>query len=437
MVRRGVLLALALSVLVLHSFDARADSAEEALLMVGVTGSVASEGKQNPTYLMRPRAVQRLLLDIADEPRDRAYATRALEGSGISLDDLLALRLLRESGNRLVINFNFLTQRDQAEIVRIAARHAAVLANGFLARRDEIEAVLARRRLLDVPAADYAYILIGCFSLDWDGLTFTVDPRYRSSATHRIGRDVYTPWAKEKGDAVSLKGLYWGSHNQSMENANLTTFGDHHSLPRAGFPDLGWSLRVDTDRLPGDEATRRRLVRAARQFLRELPGAVADLMMALGDGPQSVDALAAATSLSPETISETLGLLAEIEYVAEHGPGYRATIPVLTDADTPMVQELLSLGRGIIREWHERHYDELAADLSHITPLKHGVPYGVVYTEIWHFVFALANRKLVEAGLMADPYDEQRRYKGFIPAVWSPGQDRLDGGDEPTEEPPS
>jgi hypothetical protein len=309
----------------------------------------------------------------------------------------------------------------------VASDHAGALANGYLSRRDEIETILARRRLVEVPAADYAYILIGCFSLDWDGLIFTDDPRYRSAATHRTDRDVYTPWAKEKGDAVSLKGLYWGSHNEYLESANLTTFGDHYSVPRAGFPDLGWSLWVDVDRLPGDEVTRKKGARAARHFLDGLPSAVAGVMIALGDGPKSLDDLAAATSLSPETLSDVLGLLVEIDYVAERGAKYRAIIPVLTDADTPMVHDVLSLGREIIRAWHEHHYDALAADLSHITPLEYGVPYSVVYTDVWHFVFALANRKLVEAGLLADPYSKQRRHKGFIPAVWRPGQNRLDG----------
>jgi hypothetical protein len=31
----------------------------------------------------------------------------------------------------------------------------------------------------------------------------------------------------------------------------------------------------------------------------------------------------------------------------------------------------------------------------------------------------VANRKLVEAGLFADPYAESRRFKGYIPAVYA------------------
>jgi hypothetical protein len=412
-----------------------ATSGGKSLLSVGVTGNVQSEGKGNPTFLMHPLEVQKLLLAIAEEPRDLAYASRTLEGSDITVDDLLALKLLRQDDDRLVINFNFLTQQDQVEIVRVATPHAAALAEGYLQHREEIETILATRGLPDVPATYYAYILIGCFSLDWDGLLFTDDPRFRAAATHRSGDDLYTPWAKERGEEVSLKGLYWGSHNTYRENANLTTFGDHHSLPRAGFPDLGWSLRVDTDRLPGDGETRETIARAARRFLRDLAGAVGEVMLALGNGPKSVDELTVTTSLPAETLIDLLALLEEIEYVAVVGSRYRATVPVLTDTDTPMVRKLLSLGRQVIRQWHEEHYDALASELSHITPLKHGVPYGVVYTEVWHFVFALANRELIEAGFLADPYAGNRRYKGFIPAVWRPGQERLEDGDGPTVAP--
>ena len=37
---------------------------------------------------------------------------------------------------------------------------------------------------------------------------------------------------------------------------------------------------------------------------------------------------------------------------------------------------------------------------------------------IWHYLFGIANRHLVEAGLFADPYASTRNYKGAIPAVY-------------------
>jgi len=409
---------------------------EQDLLFTGVTGSVGSSGKTNPGYVMRPPEVQRLLLEIAEEPRDRSYVASALKDSEMTVEDLLALRLLREDAAKLVINFNFLTQRDQAEMVRIASKHAGELAQGYLGYRQKIEAILARRGLQGVAAAEYAFILIGCFSLDWDGLLFTDDPRYRAGATHRTEDGDYTPWAKERGDVVSFKGLYWGSHNEYLGNVNLTTFGDHHSLPRAGFPDFGWQLRVEGERLSDDEKLKKTAVRAAGHFLRRLPEAVGEIMLCLGTGAKSVEALEHETTLGTEVILDLLHLLEELEYISGDGAEYRAIIPVLTDADTPMVRDLLAIGRKVIREWHDNNYDTLASDLSHITPLKYGVPYGVVYTEVWHYVFALANQELVDAGLLADPYADPRRFKGFIPAVWRPGQEHLDAEND-VSTPPS
>lgn len=398
----------------------------ESLLSTGVTGTVRSSGKQNPTYVLGPLQVQQLLLEIAEEPQDRDRAAAALEGCEIGVDDLLALRLLRQEGSKLIINFNFLTQRDQAEILRVSAKHAEKLAEGFLDRRAEIEALLEGRTLATVPTSDFAYILIGCFSLDWDGLAFTDDPRYRTAATHRVGEDIYTPWAKEKGDAVPLKGLFWGSHNHYMEHVTVTTFGDHHALPRLGFPDFAWYLRFDEERLPGDNETKRLITRLARSFLRQVYGSVGDVMLNLAAGPRSAKQLGDATAIDERTLSDLMKLLEAVDYISPHENGYQAEIPVLVDADSEMVRELLTLGRKIIREWHEEYYDVLAADLGHISPVKYGVPYSVVYTEVWHYVFALANVELIEAGLMSDPYDEERRFKGFIPAVWRPGQERLD-----------
>ncbi len=403
-------------------------ASEPNLLTTGITGSLSSTGTANPNVVMRPIEVQRLLLEIAAEPQNRHHAEQALEGGDVTVEDLLALELLREDHGRLLINFSLLTQKDQAEIVRLASAHATALAEGFLKRRQELDALLEGRSLQDVPAADYAFILIGCFSLDWDGLRYTDTPKFRAGATHRAGDDVYTPWAREKGDAVSLRGLYWGSHNASAGGINLTTFGDHHALPRAGFPDLTWALDIETDHLPDEGATAPTMTSVVYRFLSQIHDAVAKVMLSLGSGPKSADELAAATHLDPETMTVLLRLLEEIDYIGVEGSVVHATIPVLTEADRSLVRSVLAIGREVIREWHEEHYDQLAAELGHLTPVKNGVPYNVVYTEVWHFVFGLTNQKLVEAGLLADPYGASRRHKGFIPVVWLPGQQLL--GDE-------
>ncbi len=432
--RGKMIRALAAAALVLPCLQAFAS--DQDLLSTGVTGSVSASGKANPSFVMRPIQVQRLLLDIAHAPQDREHAAHTLEGSGITVDDLLALDLLRDDDGRLVINFNLLTQEDQAEILRAVSRHATILAEGFLARRREIDALLAERTLREVPAADFAYLLVGCFSLDWDGLRYSDDPRYRSGPTHRAGGDAYTPWAKERGDAVSLRALFWGSHNTTTDGITLTTFGDHHALPRAGFPDLTWLVDVNTEHVPEEGGIRTSTTTVVYRFLDQIHGAVGRTMQALGDGPKTAEQLAAATHLDPESLADVLDLLAEVDYIGRDGARYHALIPVLTGADTPMVRGVLALGREVIRRWHEEHYEELAADLGDLTPVRSGVPYEVVYTEVWHYLFGLANRKLVEAGMLADPYAPSREHEGFIPVVWLPGQQLLQDGPDHQEAAP-
>jgi len=69
--------------------------------------------------------------------------------------------------------------------------------------------------------------------------------------------------------------------------------------------------------------------------------------------------------------------------------------------------------------WHEENYDRIVAALADLTPIRNGVPFERVYTEIWHFIFGIANRHLVEAGLFADPYSGNRRHQGFLPVIWA------------------
>jgi hypothetical protein len=46
------------------------------------------------------------------------------------------------------------------------------------------------------------------------------------------------------------------------------------------------------------------------------------------------------------------------------------------------------------------------------------VPFTESFTMVWHYIFGITNRRLVEAGLFADPYNEKRKFKGFIPLVY-------------------
>jgi hypothetical protein len=142
-------------------------------------------------------------------------------------------------------------------------------------------------------------------------------------------------------------------------------------------------------------------------------------MMALHEKRRKTAELAALLGRPSEETEELLGLLMELGYVSQTGAEYALAIPVLGPRDREWVDELRGLSRGIMERWLAEHYAEIRQALAGITPLKYGVPHEEVFSQIWHYLFGTTNRLLVEQGLFADPYAPERRFKGFIPAVWS------------------
>ena len=110
--------------------------------------------------------------------------------------------------------------------------------------------------------------------------------------------------------------------------------------------------------------------------------------------------------------------LVALEYLTESDGVYTAVIPVLTERDRQMVKQLRILGRQAMVKWFDERYRPLCAELDDLTPRRYGVPLSNSFWWVWHYLFAVANRELVAAGLFADPYDSRRKFQGFIPAVY-------------------
>jgi hypothetical protein len=118
---------------------------------------------------MRLPAVQRLLLDVAAAPRDRAFFETALNGAGVSPDQFQGPGLIRRDGNEYGLAFSRRTRADRQRILAVAEREGTRLAAEILARRSRIEVLL---RNGSMPTADWratAFFVLGCASLDWDG----------------------------------------------------------------------------------------------------------------------------------------------------------------------------------------------------------------------------------------------------------------------------
>ena len=416
--RRIVIYGFVLIFLVIAGIPAWS-AAQGGLLQVGVTGQPPSEPARNPTAILRSETVQRLILDISERPRSGPEIATALGDQPFTVDDMVAVGLLREQDGKYWIDFNLLRVEDQLRILEVSEQFGRQLARAVLEHRNELEAIAQGHAQPGHDlSAEFLYFVLGCFSLDWDGLDLTEEKGWRLGAQREIGGATFTPWAKEKGAEISLRGFYWGSHNTEVEGIKLTTFGDHHSLPRFALPDLFWSNTTSFrgyDELPDETKTANRMFAV---YEPDISADVARVMMELGSRAQNVEALSEGTGIDRVKLEPVLAFLEAAEYIELVGDAWQAKALVLRPEDADRVAAVVELGRGIMLGWHEEHYESLRKSLSDLTPLRNGVPFERVYTEIWHFVFGFANHILVEEGLFADPYGEGRRYQGFLPLVW-------------------
>jgi hypothetical protein len=392
---------------------------EKKYLEYSLVGSIskATPQKLNPFFVLEKIEVQKLMLDIAEMPRNRQFIEDSLKNSEIKLVDLTNLGLVKQSGGQYVIGFSLFTRKDEAKIRRVSEFYARSLAETYLSRWNDIEAILKEYQAADVDRKALAYILLGCFSLDWDGLILTAEKKYRVESREQPGGNRYSLWAKEKSD-LSLKEIYWGSTTDVTDNVASTTFGDHFSLPRNAFPDLSFQLYGSLEKVDVPNSLKPLLVRTGAYSIDRITSQVNRTMFALREAPKTSAELSEILKLDPKETENLLSLLVELEYVKKRGEEYSISIPVFTPKDAPLVQNLLKISRGIMAQWFAENYLKIKDSLKEITPLKYEIAFEDLFTEIWHYVFGFANRILVEKGVFTNPYSENRKYKGFVPVIW-------------------
>jgi len=402
--RRGTVLIF-LSLLALQSLTF-GQSKEGVLLKYSYTGS-GKPGVSGREFMaaMKHREVQKVLLDLATAPLSQVFLDEALKGTGVTPGDLQALGLIRTDGDRYLLAFSLYTRADLDKIRAVAEVEGKTLAAALLAHRSEIEEILTRDPLPGVDWRAVAYFVLGCASLDWDGLNLTVEKGYRTVPKE----GTYLPEALQPGGGGSVRGLYWGSHSMHAPIA-FTSFGDHYSQPRNALPDLLWYLDLNAP-----EPLKSHLIDAADALIRRRAGM---MMLALRDSDKNRMQLAAAAGVTEEEAEKLLTLLAQLNYIRVVDDRYRAIIPVLTERDAPMVKQLRRIGHEVMVEWFAKHHEILCQKLGDLTPVRYGVLLSDGFYRVWHYVFGIANRELVTEGLFANPYDPGRSFKGFIPAVY-------------------
>jgi hypothetical protein len=361
--------------------------------------------------LMEDRRVQELLQQVAAEPRGEEFVSECLRSSTTTAAELVDLKLVRRVGDRYAIGFALLTREDLDLIRTVAEDEGRRLAAAVLTRRSEFQAALARTSQVGVDPKAVAFFAIGCVSLDWDGLTLTSELGYRTEPKADVS---YLPLAWQTEGGGSKRGLYWGSHSWT-DAITFTTFGDHSGVSRVAFPDLGNRIRraLRTTDLPDPLASR--LGSIADDLIRRH---LALMMVALRQGEKTTAELAVAAELSKSETKGLLDLALQLHYVALDGDAYRATIPVLTEVDAPMLREVRRLGREAMKAWFVERQEPLRRSLAGLSFVRNGVSLQDGFYWVWHYVFGVANRELAAAGLLVDPYGDGSRFRGFLPVVW-------------------
>ena len=262
MSRKLIVLLLA----VVLSLAAAVQQPAEPQLNAGITGTYNGPDRLNPSRVLREPRVARLMLDLAETPRDRAWLESNLTGSEITLDDLQTIGLVREENGRFVIAFNLFTRADVMKVRQVAGLRTESLAEAYLTQRTEFEQALARYNMPDVDRRAIAYILIGCFSLNWDVGDVTATKKYRVAVRERPGLGTFDVWAEEKTPELSLEGVYWGSHNEYFPRSRPHILRRPFLSPEKHLPGSSLECRrhelVDEDpqtltRLPSSRRSRR------------------------------------------------------------------------------------------------------------------------------------------------------------------------------------
>ena len=394
----------------------------ERLLSFGITGTVnpATPLNRNPSYLLSILDVQKLLIEIAHEPKSRAAIQKALSDTDITLEDLVETGLLRQTGEHYRISFILFLKEDLEIVKSTAGEFARDLAEVYLSQKGKFTNILARSNNLHNTIHELAFILIGCFSLDWDGLQITSELGYRAEAQPTKLGDRYLTWAEER-QYEAVRQIYWGSHNDYYPACVLTSFGDHCALPRTTFPDLAWLMEHKIYDLDLPSPIEHHLMQAFSPFVSDFAEQTGEIMLSLAEGDRTLEDLAESLGETPDEILVKVELLGSLNWVAGDATnGFRPSIPVIPLGDVDMVKEILTLSGDLLVDWLPEQINDLQDQLSEITPLKYGLTFKEVFSQIWHYLFGLTNRHLVEAGFFADPYSPDRSFQGFIPAVWHP-----------------
>jgi len=400
--------------------DSTGKPADAPLLHTGVTGRISASGLNDPQYVLSFPPVQRAMLRATERCLKQDEIETELRGTPVSLADLLRLGLLRESENTYCLNYLLLTVQDQEAIHKVAAHYGQSLATDFRRHKHEFDEILDRYPNADL-RSQLLFDLVAGVSLNWRGLDLTTELGYRIEPPRHENGDVYFVHSNEVGAHLDLTGLYFDSETAPGSKMSFSTFGDGDSLPRLlGLPDVFDGVETATDSWRNSPDVYGALQSEYMTYILLALDDAGQVMDAVGNGNDTDATIAKAVVIPEDRRKATLGLLTTIGYLrVTDNHHYFIAVPVLRESDKSMVDASVKLSCTIMAGWLRQNYPQIQQELVTVSPMRNGVPFSLVFSEVWHYVFGFASKSLAESGFYANPRAASSRHVGYVPLVWA------------------
>lgn len=393
---------------------------QEPVLTTGITGSAIGSGLEDPQYVLSFPQVQALILAVAHAPMAGDEIETRLSSTPVTSEVLVGLGLLKMEGRHFRLGYSVLTKEDQETIYSVSRSLGADLADQFTAHKSELDRLLAAYPFPKL-RPQLAFSLIAGMVLNWEGLRSATHLGFRVDPDNLPGGRPYLVHSEEIGANTPTEGFYWGSHTFPGPTMSLSTFGDGPSIPRTkGLPDaLSEPIEKGLTIFDEDPSLRGTAQNAFMPHLIEMLIDAGRIMQSVAAGPASKEELSQQSTVPSERMTTTLDLLVAIDYLELDGGKYVPKVPVLTTRDKHLVDGVLALGARILTAWMQAHYQPLKTRLRELTPIRSGLPYEVVFNEIWHYTFGWTTKALAERGFYQNPRAAEYPHTGYVPLVWA------------------
>ena len=356
----------------------------------------------DPIIVLRNPLAQDILRQLNNGPVTAAQLVAAMDGKETEImSQLSALEktgAIVGKGESYQPAFPMFTAADRGVIWPIATEVGSEIARRLVEARPALVEIVNRLSSAQYIAVEQLLlIVVGCFALDWGGLEHLEQSGYLVRHKVQPGGGDYILFGAELGD--DLKERFCYSHSNSTSGYTFTTFGDITGS-RSAFPDLLWRMEQTlVESVPFSWANSLRLI--LQFYFSDLLKDVAGLLEALAKEPLAEDSLAYAAGIAQEKVTALLPLLVQLGYLREGTGGWRPAVPVFLPLDRTLIETAVSLVVDMAQTIVVDRYNEMRRALQDISPVRNGVPFAEVFTEVWHFILAEANRILAETTFMA------------------------------------